>query len=53
VSSERTASARVRAMADVEPDAMLRDAIALQAYEEARHAALLESLLQHYDIEHP
>jgi hypothetical protein len=53
VSSERTAGARVRAMADVEPDPTLREAIALQAYEEARHAALLESLLQHYDIAIP
>ena len=53
VSSERTASARVRAMADVESDPELREAIALQAYEEGRHAALLESLLSHYDIEIP
>ncbi len=53
VSSERTASARVRAMADVEPDRELREAIALQGYEEARHAALLESLLSHYGIAIP
>ena len=53
VSSERTASARVRAMADVEPDPELREAIALQGYEEGRHAALLESLLSHYQIAIP
>jgi len=53
VSSERTASARVAAMADVEPDPALREAIAMQGYEEARHAALLESLLAHYGIEIP
>jgi hypothetical protein len=53
VSSERTASARVRAMADAEPDGTLREAIAMQAYEEARHAALLESLLGHYAIAIP
>ena len=53
VSSERTASARVRAMADVEPDPTLRDAIALQGYEEGRHAALLESMLTHYGIDVP
>jgi hypothetical protein len=53
VSSERTASARVRAMADVEVDPDLREAIALQAYEEGRHAALLESLLAHYGIDIP
>src|SRR5579862_5845198 len=53
VSSERTASARVAAMADVEPDPALREAIAMQGYEEARHAALLESMLAHYGIEIP
>jgi hypothetical protein len=53
VSSERTASARVRAMADVERDPALREAIALQGYEEGRHAALLESLLAHYGIAIP
>jgi hypothetical protein len=53
VSSERTASARVAAMADVEPDPALREAIAMQGYEEARLAALLESMLAHYGIEIP
>jgi hypothetical protein len=40
-------------MADVERDPELREAIALQGYEEGRHAALLESLLAHYGIEIP
>ena len=53
VSSERTASARVKAMADVERDPQLREAIALQAYEEGRHAALLETMLSHYGIDVP
>ena len=53
VSSERTAAARVQAMAEVEPDPELRDAIAMQGYEEARHAALLEALLTHYGIPLP
>jgi len=44
VSSERTAGARVHAMAEVERDQLLREAIAMQAYEESRHAALLESI---------
>src|SRR5207245_3297122 len=48
VQSEATAAARVRAMADVEPDALLREAIAMQAYEEERHAALLDSLTRYY-----
>ncbi len=53
VGSERTAAARVRAMADVEPDPVLREAIAMQAYEEERHAKLLDNLLHHYDIPFP
>ena len=53
VGSERTAAARVRAMADVEPDPVLREAIAMQAYEEERHAALLDHLLRHYEIPYP
>ena len=53
IGSERTAAARVRAMADVEPDPIMREAIAMQAYEEERHAALLENLLTHYRIPYP
>jgi hypothetical protein len=53
VSSERTAGARVQAMAEAEPDPVLREAIALQGYEEHRHAALLESMLAHYAIAVP
>jgi hypothetical protein len=53
VSSERTAGARVQAMADAERDPVLREAIAMQGYEESRHAALLESMLAHYQIASP
>src|SRR4029434_1301181 len=53
VGSERTAAARVRAMADVEADPLLREAIAVQAYEEERHARLLDLLLRHYAIPYP
>ena len=53
VRSERTAGARVRAMADAERDPLLREAIAMQAYEESRHALLLESLMSHYGIAVP
>src|SRR5262245_58509313 len=49
----RPAAARVRAAADAEPDPMLREAVALQAYEEERHAVMLEVLLRHYDIPIP
>jgi hypothetical protein len=40
-------------MADAEPDPILREAIAMQGYEESRHAALLESMLAHYGIPIP
>jgi len=53
VGSERTAAARVRSMADVESEPMLREAIALQAYEEERHARLLEIMLRRYQIPFP
>jgi hypothetical protein len=53
VGSERTAATRVRAMADVERDPVLREAIALQAFEEERHARLLDLLLRHYAIPYP
>jgi hypothetical protein len=53
IGSERTAAARVRAMADVEPDPIMREAIAMQAYEEERHAVLLKNLLDHYGIAYP
>ncbi len=53
IGSERTAAARVRAMADAERDPVLREAIAMQAYEEERHAQLLEHLLAFYDIPSP
>ncbi len=50
VSSERTAAARVRAMAESESDPVLREAIAMQAFEEERHARLLDCFLGHYGI---
>jgi hypothetical protein len=40
-------------MADVETDPLLREAVALQAYEEERHAQLLENMLRHYRIPFP
>src|SRR5581483_2526519 len=50
VQSEATAAARVRAMAEVERDPVMREAIAMQAYEEERHADLLASLTSRYGI---
>jgi len=53
VLSERTAGTRVQAAADAEREPVLREAIGMQAYEEQRHAALLESLLRRYGIAVP
>ena len=53
VKTERTAGARVRLMADVERDPLVREAIAMQAFEETRHAALLEGLIEHCGITVP
>lgn len=53
IGSERTAAARVMAQAEQESDPLIREAVALQGYEEARHAALLERLLVQYGISFP
>jgi hypothetical protein len=53
ISSERTAAARVQAMATQETDPLIREAVALQGYEEGRHAKLLDTLLATYGIPHP
>jgi hypothetical protein len=43
----------VQAQAHLEQDSLLREAVALQGYEEERHSALLNALLVHYDIQIP
>src|SRR5215212_5316149 len=48
--TEQATALKVHAQAGLEDDALLREAVALQGYEEARHAALLRSLLTHYAI---
>jgi hypothetical protein len=48
--TERETAARIRAYAETVPDAVLREAIALQGYEEERHARLLEVMLDRYAI---
>jgi hypothetical protein len=53
VKTERVAGARVRLMAEVERDPMLREVIAMQSYEEGRHAGILQSLLDHIGIQVP
>jgi hypothetical protein len=50
VSTERETALKVQALADVETDPVLREAIALQGYEEARHSRLLDLMTAHYGI---
>ncbi|HZO82592.1 MAG TPA: hypothetical protein VFB33_12940 [Candidatus Binataceae bacterium] len=53
LTTERIATRRIRLMVEAERDATVREAIAIQAYEEERHAALFECLMEHYGIEVP
>ena len=53
ISTERDVAKKVQALAPLEPDPLLREAIALQGYEEGRHSALLDEMLRHYDIPMP
>lgn len=53
ISTERDVAKKVQALAPLEPDPLLREAIALQGYEEGRHSALLDEMLRHYDIPPP
>jgi hypothetical protein len=48
--TERQAGVMVSAFAETITDPMIREAIALQAKEEARHGRLLEFLIKHYDV---
>ena len=50
VNTERETAHKVQRMADVETDPLVREAIALQGFEEGRHAALLDRLTTHYAI---
>ena len=53
ISTERDVATKVQALAPLEPDPLMREAIALQGYEEGRHSALLYEMLRHYDIPMP
>jgi len=48
--SERVAADRTRRMAEAETDHILREALALQAYEKGRRADLIEGLMRRYGI---
>jgi hypothetical protein len=50
VNTEQETARTVQRMAEVEQDPLVREAIALQGFEEDRHAALLNRLTQHFGI---
>jgi hypothetical protein len=50
IRTERRTGAKVAAYAALETPPLLREAVALQGYEETRHAALLDTLMRRYDI---
>ena len=50
VKTEAFTALEVQTLGRVEPDPLLARAIALQGYEEGRHAAILRLLTQHYGI---
>lgn len=51
IRTERRTGAKVTAYAAQESPALLREAVALQGYEETRHAALLDTLMRRYDVQ--
>jgi hypothetical protein len=51
ISTERDVARKVQALVPTIDDPQLRDAIALQGFEEGRHAALLQNLVGHYGID--
>jgi hypothetical protein len=50
IRTERRTGAKVTAYAAQETPPLLREAVALQGYEETRHAALLATLVRRYDV---
>jgi hypothetical protein len=50
IRTERRTGAKVTAYAAQEAPPLLREAVALQGFEETRHAALLDTLVRRYDI---
>lgn len=50
VSTERETARKVQLMAEFEPDPLVREAIALQGFEEQRHATMLGLMTARYEI---
>ena len=53
LATERMTARTIQAWARLQTDPLLHEAIALQAYEEQRHADLLQGLTTHYEIPIP
>jgi len=53
VSTEQDVARKVQALVPLVSDPVIREAIALQGFEEGRHAALLQRLTKVYDIQVP
>jgi len=51
--TEAATAVKVQALGNAEPDPVLAEAIALQGYEEGRHAAIIRLLTRHYGIDVP
>jgi hypothetical protein len=50
VATERAATCTIQTWAPFETDALIREAIVLQGYEESRHAAIIQGLTSRYGI---
>jgi len=53
IATERLATCTIETWAPFETDPLIRQAVALQGYEEARHAATVQGLITHYGIAIP
>lgn len=53
IATERATAQTIQAWATQETDPLLRQAVALQGYEETRHAAMIHGLVTHYAIPCP
>ncbi|HTR62037.1 MAG TPA: ferritin-like domain-containing protein [Candidatus Binataceae bacterium] len=51
--TERIATRRIKLMVEAERDPVVRDSVAMQAFEEGRHASLFTGLMEHYGIPVP
>lgn len=50
VETERQVARKVQALAPLESDPLIREAIAMNGYEEGRHAVLIQGLTGHYEL---